>query len=288
MSKKRVIGVILCLLVFSVTFSACFITQSYDVAYAAGADNEIYYGDYSGNIGGGVVESETINYATYTETYQKVNPFFPDCYNLNNDITNGCANTAGVNILNYYDRYYDELIPDYTSGFMSGNKYIYYGMGTGTEKKQAVINTLYSYMKTNSVGAGTTQNDFKSGLTRYVNEKNRQISYNSILTNSAFDLNKFITQINNGKIVILYLSGFNFCAITNSGNTATITKIIHANSGHIEIAYGYQKFDYYDANGALITSKICLYVASGMAISDGNYLVNNNGVLDDAQVVNIY
>jgi len=54
------------------------------------------------------------------------------------------------------------------------------------------------------------------------------------------------------------------------------------------IAYGYQKVDYYNENGGLITSKIYLKVSTGISMASGVYVVNNNGSLNDAEAVLIY
>lgn len=256
---------------------------------ASAINGDIYYGDspYFG-VSLGTSETETINYATKTVTTGRVNPSFPNCYNLNSDIDNVCANVAGANIINYYDRFYDDLIPSYTSGAMRGSNYIYYGMPVNSDKKQQVINTLNSYMRTNIDYPGTTQDQYKQGLMRYVNEKNKNVTYTSILSNNQFDLNKFIAQIQQGNPVTLYLSGFNITSISDNGSTATLYKSIFGKDNHIMIAYGYQKIDYYNNNGALILSKTYLEIAPGLSAASGVYIVNNNGTLNDAEAVHIY
>jgi len=247
-------------------------------------NNSIRYGSigYSATVIG-KSEQEVINYSTKTVTNEAVNPSYPDCYNLNNALQNYCANVGGVNIIN---RFYDELIPDYISGFMRKNNYIYYDMPVNSEKKQAVIDTLYQYMRTEAT-SGTTQEWYKKGLQRYVNEKGRQISFTSILSNNQFDLNKFSAQIKLGRPVTLYVTNFNITSVVNYDNETTLYKSIFDGS-HIMIAYGYQKVDYYNENGGLITSKIYLKVSTGISMASGVYVVNNNGSLNDAEAVLIY
>lgn len=256
---------------------------------ASAINDEIYYSNslYSGETIG-KSETETINYATKTVTTGRINPSFPNCFNVNDNIENVCANVAGANIINYYDRFYDDLIPNYTSGAMRGSNYIYYGMPVNSDKKQQVINMLNSYMRTNIDYPGTTQDQYKQGLMRYVNEKNKSITYTSILSNNQFDFNKFIAQIQQGNPISLYLSGFNIASISDNGSTATLYKSIYETGNHIMIAYGYQKIAYYNSNGTLIATKTYLEIASGFSAASGVYIVNNNGTLNDIEATHIY
>ncbi len=242
----------------------------------------------------GKSETERIEYATKNiRKYDRVNVTFPDCYNTDNNLENACANVAGANIINYYDRFYDDFIPDYTSGRIVKNQYVYYPMRMNQSKKQAVINTLYSYMRTGLDYNGTTQAMFKQGLTQYINEKGKSITYNNVFSNKKFDIDKFITQIQMGHPVVLYLSGFNLTSVNYHENVDILNKSIYDNDTHIAIAYGYQIVDYYNNDGAIINSKVYIEVASGirMVVSTGvvfYYLLDNNGVMDDAEAVNVY
>ena len=276
------------------SFFAVFAVNTNGNIACAYESNEKYYGDisYSDNYIG-KSEMETIHFSTRNVVYDRVNLTFPDCYNTNDSLSNACANVAGANIINYYDRFFDNLIPDYVSGRIVKENYIFYPMRTNINKKQAVINTLYTYMRTGIDYQGTTQAMYKQGLAQYVNEKGRNITYNTVLTNNSFDINKFISQIKMGHPVILYLSGFNLTTILFNEKSDILNKCIYDNSAHIVIAYGYQIVDYFDDAGKLITSKVYIEIASGIqtAISTGQnffYVLGNNGVLDDAEAVNVF
>ena len=258
--------------------------------YLAHADTvqDIYYGDntYSANGSTSWTESETINYATKTTSYYRINRTYPEYFNSNLDLENTCANVAGSNIIGFYDRYYDELIPNCTVGYMGNRYYIYTGVATNPTQIQGVINDLYIRMSTNNPIAGTNQTQYKTGLSSYVASKGRNTTYNSVMTNGNFDLDKAIAQLNNGYPITLYLSGYNFTDIIDMGDHVLLSKTIYTGN-HIAVAYGYQKISYYNADGSLIKTNIYLYVATGFSDDQLMYIVNNNGTLNDAEAVKI-
>lgn len=265
-----------------IAISTSFETSS--VAYASSADmtDEIYYT----GLDLPRQETETFSYATKTTESYYINPTFPAYYNLNNTITNTCAPVAGTIILGYYDRYFTDLIPNVTVGRSRNGVYTYYAMTVGATGKQAVIDDLYQRMQTNVSGAGSTQTQYESGLTSYVQSIGYTISYESVLTNGSFDLNKAVAQLKNGKPISLSMVNFCFASVTDSGNSVTLNKNVYDNN-HIAVAYGYEKVNYYNANGALIRSEIYLSVSSGLSAETGVYLVNGYGTLNHAKAINI-
>ena len=251
------------------------------VAYAYEA-GEIYYA------GTGIFtkETESFSYATKTTESYSINPSFPDYYNTDGTLDNTCANVAGANIIGYYDRFYDNLIPDYEAGILRNDIYIYFPMGYYGAKKQAVINDLYQRMQTNVSNAGSTQAQYKNGLSSYVQSKNLSISFSGVMTNGSFDLEKAKAQFKNGNPISLYLLGYNFTKVTDSGNTVTLEKKL-SDGNHIAIAYGYEKVSYFDGNGKTIRTELYLKVATGLSTTSGVYIVNKYGVLNDAEAVHI-
>lgn len=231
-------------------------------------------------------ETETIYYSRKDTTTYQINSSFPDYYNTNSSLTNTCANVAGANIVGFYDRYYDDLIPSYTTGIQRGNNYTYYPMSLNKDKKQSVINMLYTSMKTNTKNDGTTQDDFQNGLKEYVQLQGRNISYTSVMTNGTFSLTKYETELRKGNPVALFLSGYNFVVLVDSGSQVIITKNVYEGN-HIVVAYGYQKINYYNANNNLVKSNIYIYVSSGINTVKGYYLLNNGGNINAAEAVAI-
>ena len=250
---------------------------------------DIYYGDelYNDQTTEGITEIEQINYSTQQEFCNFTNVSYPMYYNMNNELLNACANSAGVNILGFYDRYYNSLIPDCAVGYMSVNFFNYYPMGYVSKQVQSVIEDLYIRMSTNSPEAGTTQAQFRNGLNSYVSSKGLSTTYYSVMNGNSLDINKVITQIDNGYPVTLYLSGYNISNITNDNGVSTLEKKLF-NSNHIMIAHGYKIIDYLDENGQIVESKICLHVAPGIDLGSWKiYIVGDNGKVNYAEATKI-
>jgi len=113
-----------------------------------------------------------------------------------------------------------------------------------------------------------------------------------VFANNKFDINLFVSQIQMGHPVVLYMSGFNLTSINHNTNQDILNKCIYDNAAHIAVAYGYQKVEYFNNEGALIASKVYIEVASGIQViatmGQYYYILGNNGVLDDAEAVNVY
>ena len=274
------------LIILSIFFCIAKVFLPEEIAYASD-HSEIYYAENNYfDDGEGAVATETIEYSTkQSSPAVLLNNTFPAYYNTNNALSNSCANVAGANIIGYYDRYYENLIPDHTPGIARGNHYTYYSMANQLQKKQNIINDLYRRMGTNQPNPGTTQDGYKSGLSSYIYEKNRTVSYASVMTNRNFDLNKLHQAIENGMPVSLYLSGYNISQVHETNGTVTISKYIYTGN-HIMVVYGYQTVKYFNHNDVLINTKTYLYVATGM-LQTGYYILENNGVINDAESVRI-
>lgn len=279
--------VVLMAVIFIAVCSPNFGAQS--VAYADSSldsSNEIYYGDYS-EITGGITATESFSYATKSTEWERVNPYFPEYTNFNSNLDNACANVAGANVIGFYDRYFDELIPDCTVGYLkSNNKYKYYDMLRIEDQIQGVINDLYGRMGTNVSRPGTTQTQYKNGLSSYVQSKGRNITFSSVMTNGSLDISKVIAQLKGGKPISLYMSGYNFTEITDDGSNVSYYKFL-SDTNHIAIVFGYEVTTYYRADGSVIRTEVYLDVAPGIYGYPTVYVVNNYGTLNDAEAVQI-
>ncbi len=253
------------------------------------AQEEIYYCDngYAGS-GGGVTVIETINYATkQVVSSASLNSSFPAYLYDGEDMPNPCAPIAGANLIGYFDRFYEALIPNCSPGRLLGSTYRYTSMQNIVTQVQTLIGDLYVSMGTDTVELGTTQPQYKAGLTSYVNSKNLSISFESVMTNGALDMSKVHQAINNGKAISLYLSGYNSTTMSDINGVVTLQKN-ESTGTHIMIVYGYQIVNYYNASGALVTSKTYLNVSTGLSDSVGYYILNNNGLLVTAEASAIY
>ncbi|MDE5977573.1 MAG: hypothetical protein K2G70_03795 [Turicibacter sp.] len=233
------------------------------------------------------VETENFSYSRKETTSYMINSSFPNYFNTNLSLTNACANVAGANVVAYYDRYYDELIPNCSVGVNRSTGYTYFAMTVNKDKKQSVIDSFYKSMKTNTKNNGTTQEDFENGLKEYVQSQGRNLSYISVMSNGEFSFNNFDIELHNGRPVVLFLSGYNFASLVDLGNQVRITTSVYAGN-HIIVAYGYQKVDYYNSDNVLIKSNTYMYVSTGIENINGYYLLNNGGKMISAEAVAIY
>lgn len=290
---KKPLTFALAIVVLAAVLATFFGMSAANVAYATDVqDDVIYYGEdlqYSDSYDNTVSETEYINYATKQSTYKSINGTFPHYYNLNSNLTNCCANVAGANIVGYYDRFYEELIPNCTPGFVRNNIYTYYPISMNRTERQGVIDTLYVDMLTNNPNAGTNQTNYKAGLQAYINNKGQSVSYASVITNGKLDLNKVNAQFDQGNPISLYMQGFNISSVVEISDTQTRLGKVIFSTNHIMVAYGYLKEEYYDTSGSIIDSKLYLFVANGIqGMTNNYYIVDNNGILNDAEAVRVY
>lgn len=249
---------------------------------------ELYFcEDGFSNIGTQTTVIETFTYSTKeTVTTIQINNTFPAYYNNNSNLSNECACVAGANLIGYYDRYFENLIPNHSPGVKRGTAYYYNSMNTNLALKQAVIDDLYVRMGTNVSQSGTTQSGFQNGLSSYVQSKGYSISYSSIMSGSTLNIQSLIQSLNDKKPVALLLQGFNLSQISDSNGTTTLTKYTFTGN-HIVIVYGLTVVNYYDSTNTLVKVKTYLSVASGLEDYTGYYILNNNGSIVGANAVEI-
>ncbi len=252
--------------------------------------NEIYYcDDYSLLNSASALSSsitEEIHYVKKVEEKYLINDSFPNYYNTNNSLSNACANVAGANLIGYFDRYYENLIPNHSPGVQRPSGYIYQSMTINTMLKQGVIDALYDKMKTNTISSGTSQTQYKSGLASYIKEKGYNIDIVKTMNGFNLDLEKVNSQLRSGNPISLYLQGYNFSSVKDSGSGVTIYKSNYEGN-HILIVYGYEKILYYDGNNNLVSTKIYLYTAPGIKSMPNIYILDESGLVD-AEAMRIY
>ena len=288
--KKCIKQIILAILIFTaINLVIVFTFSVYEPTIALAGDSdsksdEIYYGAYNGG-GSAIYTKESFDYATRSSESYFINPSFPKYFNATGDLKNACANVGGANIIGYYDRFFTNLIPDCEPGYFT-TRYNYYPMGKNVTAIQALIRDLYTRMETNTSGEGSTQTQYKNGLASYIKSKGWNATFNSVMTEGKFDLDKAIEQFKKGNPITLFLSKFIFTSVADNGSNVVWDKLQY-DDNHIAVAYGYNKVTYYDANGKVIKSVVYLYVASGLQGVDGHYILNMYGDLVDAEAVHI-
>ena len=208
---------------------------------------------------------------------------------LGSEIHDACAPLAGTNVVGFYDRWCENLIPDYTPGQISASKYIYYPDMSRPQTIQA-FNDMYEAMGTNKEQVGTTGTNFKNGLNSYVRSAGYDISWSSMYESStSVNLNTLTDAIDNNKVGVVMCSKYNFCyGVLNSTSDKTVrVNKITSVAGHIMMVYGYRIIEYYDA-GNLFRKDIFLNVSSSYPTSERGYMqLNDYSVIEEAYIVDI-
>lgn len=240
---------------------------------------QVYGSSYRG---GGVPSytSETISYTYRNENNTEIVKRHPAYYE-DGVLQNACAAIAGTNIISYYDRYYENLIPNYTPGSKMGTMYLYKEQNGNVVSVMRQLNTDMQ-----NKGSGTTLSQFKSGMTKYVNTKGLAITYESCKTNGSLNLLKVKENIDEEKPIALFLSGFNLSTISVGSNTDSINyKLVDTN--HVMVCFGIKEVSYQFANGS--TQKNTYFqVASGLqSQARGYYQLNYNGQINEALAISI-
>lgn len=239
-----------------------------------------------GYCGGGkfVEKVQTVNYAKKnTETYSIAYDLPNYCGRSEEDTS--CANTAGAIVLGYYDRFCENLIPNYKSYIKLGSMMRY---KTGTVEIANLISELNSLMGTDVGQLGTTFSEFQAGMQRYVSEKGYTYQTESVFSWGKFDFEKYKSEVEEERPVVLFLSGY---AIVNSFSESSVTDTIksgYAETTHVAVGCGYKTDVYYNANGNVSDTRNYLRVASGLEQYGIGYLnINGFGNIDKAISVEI-
>lgn len=240
----------------------------------------------AGYAGGTYIETQTdeIVYDHKTEEKQSLGSSFPDYFNTSSQLTNSCANVAGANVIGYYDRYLENLISGYTPGRARGESYSYYPMNVQPEKKQAVINELYALMGTNTVESGTSYDQYKAGFDAYVAAQGYTAVHSSVMSGGNLNLNAVSGSIATGQPVVLFLSGYNITSLSGQSGKDTYVKMIYGGN-HMVVVYEINTIRYYNAANQLVAVKTIMQAATGFNDVKGFYIVDNNGLVINAEAV---
>ena len=227
-----------------------------------------------------VWETKQITYSARTITKSHLMALMYPSFNFSPAV-GSCGCIAAANVLGFFDRYYEELIPDHDAGVPYADTYLYNPEDSAVIK---VIRTLYEYMGTEHVG--TTEDEFIDGIKRYCNEKGRSISFSSCMSSKSFDFVSAQHKMEANQPIILFLSGYNIVELSSKDNTDEMYyRVSEAN--HIMITFGYSVVTYTTSSGNVTYDFID--VSSGLSgntctLFDIHYKTNIN----DALAVNIY
>ena len=234
--------------------------------------------------------TDTVDSTYESETIEYISKFISDSTSLAARCPSfcvspgigGCGSVAAGNVLAFFDRYDENLIPNHTAGKYLGNLYLYNGEDAGASQ---VINQLYGYMNSED-HIGATEQEFVDGLTRYCTEKGKKITFTSCMNKKNFSYSSAKSNLKSNQPIILFLSSYTLCTIKQQTNSDLLEYNV-SDVNHIMVAFGYQTHTYVTATGTFDYE--FLKVAAGLTyMSEGLFNINYKTEIDDALAVNIY
>ena len=226
---------------------------------------------------------ETINFANvdniYIETPNKVPLYY------SNTLENACGPIGGGIIVGYYDKYFQNLIPNYTNYYTATGRYRL----QDSTYVPAMLQEMYTAMQTNVVAPGVSESECLDGLEAYVEGKGYSISYTAVKPyNGTFNHTAYQNAINNGQPVILFCDTVQL-VIPFEYDTYHQIGVEQESQDHIIVGFGYQVYRYYDVNGNNFRTDIYLAVATGWNPNDIGFVkINDDSWLDSGFAVDIY
>lgn len=197
-------------------------------------------------------------------------------YNGHVDAPN-CANVAGAELIGYYDRFYEDLVPNCKTYIQMGNSVIYRAANAAIVE---VMTSLRDYMGTDN---GTTFNGFHRGMRTYVEKHNLSYSTEDL---GHLNFDEYKTAVESNKPVALFLSDYSFYLGAVSNASGEMIKTEHSNVAHVVVGCGYQVDTYYDSLGNVIFTRSYLKIASGFATRGLTYLcLDGQSTIDRATAV---
>ena len=223
--------------------------------------------------------TETIEYGTRTDDmYETINGM-PE-YTAH--LSNSCGATAGATIIGFYDKYYEDLIPDYTTYYTTTGNYklpdkVYI---------PSLMDELYTLMNTTSTGV--SEYNCLGGLRQYVQNHSHLISFGSVKSSSKINETTYLNAINANKPVIIFAKNVEIVQdIVYGTNYDTLCKMDISNN-HVFVGYGYYRVKYYN-NGKVFRTDTYMIVATGLAMDTAFIRVSSTEVsVSQSWLVNAY
>ena len=166
-----------------------------------------------------------------------------------------CALNATANIIGYYDKWYPQLIPNFTSYFFYSNGQLGYNF-----QNAAVSAMMYDLIDVmGNVANGYTVSQVKNGLVAYTSGKGLFAAYSSVMQSGSFSFDKYVYEMSVGRPVFLGLSQYHMAEIGTSGNTDYLGYSYPlTNDNHAMVGYGYRIIQYYRLETKLVWSPTLL------------------------------
>lgn len=193
----------------------------------------------------------TVYYDHKEVTTTKIADEIPD-YTGGVEGTNTCTPKAGLVVIGYWDKFKENLIPN----FSTYTTYLEYVIWRNeTDEICDTGNRLYTYMQTNVNGLGTTIPKCKTGLTNYAADYGGySVTYRSVMSGGSYNLNGMLTEFNANRPIMMFFNPYyNYVSFNQYVFDGGETNAKSNYSGsHTMVAYGYRNVKYYNANDAII------------------------------------
>ncbi len=175
--------------------------------------------------------------------------------------SNACVVEAGGNVMVYYDRIFDDLIPDYTHKYIFG-KFTY---GTQNEAVDNMFDTMYDMMGTTN--DGTNIPGFKKGMKAYAASRGHDINLTQF-TGSYYNVNfeGLKKQLKAEKPAVIFLNTYSVTSFGGIVENVGHDIIEHTtfSGAHAMMVYGFKDIYYYDEDARLKQRDTFLYVSAGL------------------------
>lgn len=229
-----------------------------------------------------VTYSQTVNYVTKETTAEYSIEFDLPSYCGSTGIST-CANTAGAVAIAYYDRFYENLIPNYQSYYSMGPAIMYKSAGS---EILSLINRLAELMLIGEPHEGTTFAEFQYGMETYVEEKGLTYTTTNVFLNGNFNMDRYKNSVHANKPVALFMMNFAMLGQTVVGDNMETIYSGYCAVPHVVVGCGYRTDVYYDGNGNVVSTRNYLKVASAI-INYGISYMNINGITDIRNAISI-
>lgn len=197
-------------------------------------------------------------------------------------MSNACGAIAGSTIVAFYDKYYENLIPDWVSYYPASGLYRL----QDSVHVPAVMWELYDLMQTNVKDVGVSEQEFVDGFKTYINKQGYSVNMQNVVSGSNIDYQACKNAIDNNKVIALLSHAGDVYLLGEYSDYDTVTPVNIAGS-HIMVAFGYYEINYYDDSNSLFRTDIYLYVSTGLSTPKTAFYKINPHNLSSAYIVNI-
>lgn len=213
-----------------------------------------------------------INYSTKTSEEYSIQYDLPDI--SGGAVGTTCANVAGAVIVTYYDRFCENLLPNFIPYITFGGALFY--RDSSAEVVQ-LTRDLNSVMLIGEPHAGTTFSEFQLGMQTYSQNHGYTYSSTDVFANGSFNFNNYKNAVENNKPVAIFLTNFTMHNGILEEEGKDIIGRGYCAVSHVAVGCGYRIDTYYDQNNNVITTRTYLKVACGLISYGIDYLSINNG-----------